>query len=106
MLGCGSLTQALIFQGGLSRALQASHGFLSVAVERLPSLPERVLLLVKYVGWTWGFVLLYLVCFSVQFCDKATDLVYKMPGSWICFYMRISSSIHCKANPQYPQTVG
>lgn len=41
MLGYGPLTQALVFQGGLSGALQASHGFLGVAVERLSSLPER-----------------------------------------------------------------
>lgn len=63
----------------MSGALQASHGFLGVAVEWLSSLPERVLPLKEYVGWTWDFVLLYLVCFSVQFCDK--DLVHKMPGS-------------------------
>lgn len=65
----------------MSGALQASHDFLCVAVERLSSLPERVLLLIKYFGWTWGFVLFYLVYFSVQFYDKATDLVHKMPGS-------------------------
>lgn len=78
MLSCGPCPEAAVCQGGLLRPLKSRLFQCASPVDIESARRSAAINRMLWAGLGLCFVVLL---FSVQFCERVTDIVHEMPGS-------------------------